>query len=1127
MIEGVCGPLVSHQYAEQLLGAAFAGRLGERSRDQARRRIRAWWRRDASVLGPSSPLRSMFDLGAAPLVGVLGFSARQPRETCHGALLAGTAASDALTLPLLVGAWGAPLDGVWNAVARESARLASAWVLCFNGKALRLCDGRNTFARGYLEFDLEALADHPAAMALFWGAMRAEALGTITPAIAGQSARHGVAVSASLRNGVREALLLLLRGMLASGSRNAAARLDKARLAWTLDQAFTIVYRVLFLLFAESRSLVPTWHPLYRRSYTIEGLRRQAETPGSERGIWEALQAVSRLAHAGCHAGSLVVAPFNGRLFAPARAPLAETGQLDDRLVAEALMALTTLASGGRRERVAFGDLGVEQLGAVYESVLDYEPQWPDRPARTGSETACRAGSVTLVSKGEVRKSSGTFYTPRAITEYLVRHTLRPLVENATAEGILRLKVLDPAMGSGALLVGACRYLAAAYEAALVRERGCFASEIGESDRAGFRRLVAQHCLYGVDLNPMAVQLARLSMWLTTLARDRPLSFLDHRFVTGDSLVGATLEDVARQPPGGSRGRRAPGPLPLFEIADEAAAMRAVVPVRARLAETPDDSAEAVRAKERLLASTRTPASAMTALRSVADLWCACWFWEGASLPQPGPAEFGDLAAALRSGGASLPERITRPRLDEARRIAGKRRFLHWTLEFPEVYVDHDGAPLDAPGFDAIIGNPPWEMVRGDTGDDEARGARRDSAALLTRFVRQAGVYKACVEGHANQYQLFVERSVSLLKRGGRLGLVLPWGLATDHGSAALRRLIFERCATDAIVGFDNIGGIFPIHRGVRFLLLSTSPGAATREVRCRLGERSPSVLDEPDTDSAPGADGGRGITLTPALLRRLSGPGLAIPYVRRREELQLLERLVSVHPGVADERGWAARFGRELNRSDDKALFSGRKTGMPVVEGKHVEPFGVRLEECSLRIRSAGLLSRPALLDAVGRHRLAYRDVASATNRLTLISAIVPPGAITVHTLYCLKDPMPLDDQIVLCGLLNSFVANFLVRLWVTTHLGSATVERLPVPRPAAASEAAGRLRDLGRDLLRAGGRDPSAAAEVQGLAAMLYGLSPAQFDLVLGSFPLVEEHLRAAAAECHRRLAAHGTWV
>jgi hypothetical protein len=266
MIEGVSGSLVSHHYAEHLLGTAFAGRLGERSRDHARRRIRAWWRRDGCALGPSSSLRAVFDLGAAPLVNVLGFSARQPREACRKVLLLSDAVSESLTIPLIVGAWGAPLDALWGAVARESARLGCTWVLCVNGRALRLCDGRNTFARAYLEFDLEALTDHPAAMNLFWGALRAEALVAITPAIADGSARHGVSVSSALRTGVRDALLLLLRGMLDSGTRKTAARLDKDRVASTLDQAFTIVYRVLFLLFAESRALVPTWHPVYRRS---------------------------------------------------------------------------------------------------------------------------------------------------------------------------------------------------------------------------------------------------------------------------------------------------------------------------------------------------------------------------------------------------------------------------------------------------------------------------------------------------------------------------------------------------------------------------------------------------------------------------------------------------------------------------------------------------------------------------------------------------------------------------------------------------------------------------------------------------------------------------------------------
>jgi hypothetical protein len=281
-------------------------------------------------------------------------------------------------------------------------------------------------------------------------------------------------------------------------------------------------------------------------------------------------------------------------------------------------------------------------------------------------------------------------------------------------------------------------------------------------------------------------------------------------------------------------------------------------------------------------------------------------------------------------------------------------------------------------------------------------------------------------------------------------------------------------------------------------------------------------VLDEAAVAPAADGRGERGITLTPALLRRLSGPGLAIPYIRRKPELQLVERLVSNWPALADGRGWAAHFGRELNRSDDRRRFSTGTQGMPVVEGKHLQPFGVRLDDCEFRVAQDADLPGRALQEATRRHRLAYRDVASATNRLTLIAAIVPPGAVTVHTAFCLKDAMPLDDQVVLCALLNSFVANYLIRLWVTTHLGAATVERLPVPRPPSASWAARRLRDLGEELVQAGGDRPAAYAEAQGLAAALYGLSSSEYDLVLDSLPLVASDVKAAAAESHRRLAA-----
>jgi hypothetical protein len=412
-------------------------------------------------------------------------------------------------------------------------------------------------------------------------------------------------------------------------------------------------------------------------------------------------------------------------------------------------------------------------------------------------------------------------------------------------------------------------------------------------------------------------------------------------------------------------------------------------------------------------------------------------------------------------------------------------------------------------------------MLRGDTGADAARAGRRNDTAQLTRFVRQSGIYTACAEGHANQYQLFVERSIGLLRPGGRLGFVLPWGLASDHGSAALRRLLFERCSTDAIVGFENSAGIFPIHRGVRFLLLSSSRGSQTNQIRCRLGERDPAALDRMDAIGGAAAEDDRTVTLTPALLQRLSGPGLAIPSVRGRADLRLVERLVANWPALSDARGWGARFGRELNRSDDRRLFSAGRTGMPVVEGKHIDPFAVRTDDCELRVKDPAELPGPGIREAAARHRLAYRDVASASNRLTLIAAIVPPGAVTVHTLFCLKNVLPADDQVFLCCILNSFVANYLARMWVTTHLGTTTVERLPVPHPPAASAVAARTRSLGHVLVRAGGDHPDADVEVQALAALLYGLSRAEFELVLESLPLIEDGVRERALECHTHLA------
>jgi len=861
-----------------------------------------------------------------------------------------------------------------------------------------------------------------------------------------------------------------------------------------------VVYRILFLLFAEARGLVPRWHPVYRDGYTIESFRGPVEMLPRPPGVWEALQAIARLAHRGCRIGALHVTPFNGRLFSPVESPLADTVPLDDGAVRRALLALTTRPARGGRERIAYSDLGVEQLGGVYESVLDLEPAKSSVSPGT-LDTDIRATFV----RTERRKSTGAFYTPRPLTEYLVRRALAPLVQNAAPSAILGLRILDPAMGSGAFLVAACRYLAWAYEAALVRE-GVFAAEdITEPERADFRRAIAQRCLYGVDINPMAVQLGRLSLWLATLAADRPLTFLDHRLRVGNSLVGASSADIARQAPGGDpRARLAV--LPLFGDESPGTAVREAIAVRSRIAMEPGDTLEQVRAKEKALASLRAGGALLGQWKDVCDLWCAAWFRDRRGRLR-GSVPFGALVDEL-FGRGGLPSHIASPMILGARDIATRERFFHWTFEFPEIFYAADGQPLSSPGFDAVIGNPPWEMLRGDRGDAGTKDAARMAATRLTDFARSSGVYSLQGDGHINLYQLFLERTLTLLRKGGRLGMVLPSGLATDHGAAPLRRALVEHTVVDGLLSVENRDGMFPVHRSLRFLLLSATAGAQSTAIPCRFGIRNPDDLDRlPDT--GPDADA---VILTRPLIERLSGDQLTIPDVRSQLDVKILTEVAFNVPALGDSTGWNLRFGRELNATDDRRHFDGTLRGLPVVEGKQITPFGVDVSSSRFRIsaRTAARLVDPSR--TFGTARLAYREVASATNRLTLIAAIVPEGTITTHSVFCLKDPLDAESQQYLCGMFNSFVANYLVRLRVSTHVSSGIIGRLPMPTPERRSPAFREIVELSAALARTPS-DARAYARLQALAARLYGLERSQFHHVLDTFPLVAYADRDAA--------------
>jgi hypothetical protein len=1100
MIAGVSGELLSSGFLASRAGEEWAAAGAPPAWARA---LVAWWRRSSGMLGPASAPRAIFDVGARPLLDLLELRVTRVETDPIGHAAVVTHQGEPVAM-LLCRTWGTSPASAWRQALGGSAVARLPWALVFTGDTFTLVDATRPWSRRLLTFDLQIAFRQPTALLALWTlasgrSLRGGSNGALAAAVM-ESDRATTAVCGSLGRGVLEALEVLMSELAAASASNARQPVaDRV----VFDQSLTIVYRLLFLLFAEARHLVPVWHRIYRDAYSVGALCDRLLADSRSRGVWSALQAISRLAHLGCHAEDLRVTAFNGRLFAPARTPLAERRHVADRAAAAAVLALGTSPSSRGRRRIAFHDLGVEQLGAVYERVLEYEPVREQK-----------APALALRPTSTERKTTGSFYTPRAMTDFLVRRTLGPLVDGRSADDILMLRVLDPAMGSGAFLVAACRYLADRIEQARVAEGTWNEGEVAESDRAELARAVAERCLYGIDRNPTAVQLTRLSLWLVTLSTDRPLTFLDHHLVTGNSLVGARLADLAFPPARGPSGDARQ--LTLFDEDARQAWGRRVVPERWRLAVDPSHSAADVRVKERRLERLLASDGPSSRWSRAADLWC------GLALGgrRIAPGLYSDLQQHLAGGTTSLPARDLAVIAEEAIAAARGRDAAHWELLFPEVFLDAEGRARDDAGFDAVIGNPPWEVLRADTGDAAKRAGGRDDAEAMLRFIRGTPYYRLHGSGHVNQYQLFVERALAALGPGGRFGLILPSGLQSDVGSSGLRRALFDQSRLDTWIGFDNRRAIFPIHRSMRFVLIAGRRGGRTEALPSSDGGSDAGALAGLPAAPCGGDERRLGrVTIPRRFLERWDPVHLTVPRLAAPEALAIAERALAA-PVLVDAAGWGVTFGRELNATDDRQhLVTGdpRAAGsaLPVVQGRHLRPFGVDIAATNLFIARA---RAKLLLGTRWSHpRVCYRDVASASNRVTLIAAVLPPDVVSTHTVFCARSRLSAGDAWCLTALLNSLTANFLVRLQMSTHVTVALMARLPVPRPAVHTPDHGRLVACARSLAAVANVDDDAAAfaELNAVSARLYGLSPAEFRHVVSTFPLLSQDLRQACLD------------
>lgn len=903
------------------------------------------------------------------------------------------------------------------------------WAVLSNGILLRLLrDYHHTFAKGYVQFDLESMletrnyGDFRALYRMGHASRfipRGEGEEALSPLeqFYKDSIATGIKVGEDLRGQVRQAIEILGNGFL-NGTQEAGGGLvrrlqeDAAKCRAYCGEILRVIYRVLFLLFAEQRGMMPGRDSLYAEAYSISALRARAEgdLPREDdfTDLWEGLKVTFRMVREGVPA--LGVFGYDGMLFddeptsllngSPAQGAGSGRAIRNSDLL-HAIRALTLIEREGVLQRISYADLGVEELGSIYESLLDYTPRVTVAPEEVDGRQV-PANAFFLDPRGSERKTTGSYYTHPSLVNELIKSALLPVAwarleeaglpvigekeigeasaglladyaglsqtQRAAGEkALLSITVCDPAAGSGHFIVKANNALGA--ELARVRSGDEYPSE-GEVQAA--KRDVLAHCIYAVDLNPMAVELCKVSLWINASVRDKPLSFLDHHIRCGNSLLGATPELMADGIPyeafalgisGDDREtakairarnrdeRREMEESPAYQMAfrvtvyEPGGAVRQEYVTIGDMAE--DDPHEA---RERYLAYLADDDLRRRKLE--ADCWTAAFFWPltRSDPKKPGFSEkpgfyptYAEFVRLQAEGPAALPTEA----LVQIEALARRYRFFHWHLEFPDVFGEEERG-----GFDVVLGNPPWERIKlqekeffadRDPAITEARtaaarrrlikqlpktnptlhaaysAALRDSEAV-SHYLRDSGRHPLTSSGDINTYNVFAGLARQIMSQAGRTGLILPTGVATDYANREFFSDLVIHNQLLSLCDFENRRGIFPeVETNMRFCLL-TLCGSGAEEMEFSFGLYSVDEMDDPE----------RVYALTPPDFLLMNPNTRTCPVFRTRRDAEVTRKLYGSTPVLVNEQAsedpWAVRFFAMFHMTNDSSHFLTRE---------------------------------------------------------------------------------------------------------------------------------------------------------------------------------------------------------
>ncbi len=1028
-----------------------------------------------------------------------------------------------------------------------------------------------TAKKTFIEFDLEQLwsledaAEKARGLALFAFFFGRDTY--VQPAGQTSAIQQAIAASNDFTLAVEENLKAVIYGYAGEDSlfeimgRAIQKANPKASLADVYENSVVLLFRLLFVVYFEDKNHgLLTKHPFYQRyslSHIFETLRNQ---PAGRDVLHDGIYALKQLFEMLDEGAEDIDIPlFNGGLFDPARAPLLLTPKIFDnatlRILLEKLLYKTSRGTTLFDTRRDFKNMSVTHLGRIYEGLLEFRFERATETAvyleyessttkgktveayfdsydlanirkeksyRAWRETAVKKGDVYLKSASNSRKTTASYYTPPSLSQPLVKAA----IDHATQAGkkFTELKILDNACGSGHFLVEALGYLTdlalerlehdtdlqqlVAEERTKITEQLHFLNlDYTPEDAQILKRALLKRCIFGVDLNPFAVELARLSLWMDSFIFGTPLSFIEHHVQLGNSLMGATVQDFINY----NAVEVAQNDLFVDNLGARFDELRSVMQ---ELDAMRDTTAVEVEQSKRLWKHTIAPK--LNLLSRALSFICTrrAMLAEGDSKACQVLDKTPDLISQL------FDENKTKTAaLKQVESYATRYRFFHYEVAFPEAFA------RERKGFDIIVGNPPWDRTKFTDFDffpqyhSNYRSLKNtDKAAVQKRLLESEHIaaayqtaqrnmevaneyYKAAFPlnkgaGDGNLFRFFVERNLSLLSQGGSLNYVLPSALLFEEGSMALRKHIFTHCQMPFFWSFENRNGIFPdVDSRYKFALMQVVNAKPNSTVENSTAWADDKTICPPyesiDTafyvlDAAELNDPARHISYPVSTLKALSPQQWSLMELRDGTDLPILEKCYTAFPALSSD--WLD-FRRELDTTNDKDLFSEQisRKSLPVFEGKMIWQFSHMLDtpqywldlaEFDGRIKSKELhrmaqdfgvtkaeVSQYENAICYDREfvRLAYRKISSDTNERTLIFALLPKKCGVVDSLYIsIPKTYRLDETgkvatkiisplrlLFAMAWFNSVPVDWLARFMIQINVNLTYLYRLPMPQP------------------------------------------------------------------------------